>query len=387
VSSILAQVKLEFFQTFAYQGPDHGRTWPAPPQACDPGWTAATYAGGLDECAAAVDAGFDALTFAEHHYSPKQITPNPVLLAAVAGQRFGSTDIGVFGSDLPINNPVRIAEEYAMLDNLLGGRLRVAMLRGTPNEYFTYFDNPWEARERVEEGTLLIKACWAEPEPFGWEGRYYRFRNIAVWPKVCQQPHGPRILFSANSADGAVFAGTHGLDIGFSYMEPERCAAHVALYREAAAAAGWEPTADNIQYRHALWVDESEERAWATFGRYAEGGLFALFAGASDDTRMALGKVGMAMAGLGRGVPDTSGLALREPGAPPPPPMTVGPPFVGTPDRVLAQMRSVAEVVGAGRIEVHAGFPVTAAIPTADTLAMLALVGRELAPVVHAESW
>ena len=379
-------MKIEFFQTFTYAGPDHGVTWPARPAACDPKWAVASYANGLDECSVAIDAGFDTLTFAEHHYSPKQITPNPMMLAAVAGARFPGQQIGVFGTDLPITNPVRVAEEYATLDNLLEGRLRVAMLRGTPNEYLTYFDNPWESRERAEEGTLLVKACWTEPEPFAWEGRYYRYRNIAVWPRVYQNPH-PRILVSANSADGAMFAGKHGLDIGFSYMGIEGCAANVELYRKSAQDAGWTPTSDNIQYRHSAWVAADEAQAWELFGRYAGSGLHALFAGASYDTVMALARCGMAMAGIARGVPDKSGLAMREPTPPPASPLVPGPPFVGTPDTVIAQIKKVADTIGAGRVEVHAGFHVTAPIPTESTREMLTLMGREVIPTVHAETW
>jgi alkanesulfonate monooxygenase SsuD/methylene tetrahydromethanopterin reductase-like flavin-dependent oxidoreductase (luciferase family) len=379
-------MKIEFFQTCTYAGPDHGASWPARPAACDPEWASTTFADALDECAVAVDAGFDTLTFAEHHYSPKQITPNPMMLAALAGARFPGQQIGVFGTDLPINNPVRVAEEYAMLDNLLQGRLRVAMLRGTPNEYITYFDNPYESRERAEEATLLVKQCWTEPEPFAWEGRYYRYRNIAVWPRVFQNPH-PRILISANSPDGAMFAGRNGFDIGFSYMAPDACAANADLYRKTAAATGWTPTADNIQYRHALWVDEDEATAWQTFGSYAGGGLHALFAGASYDTRMALARCGMAMAGIGRDAPDTSGLAIREEVPPPPSPLVPGPPFVGTPESVIRNIKNVAETIGAGRVEVHAGFPVTGAIPTEMNRKMVALMGREVVPTVHAESW
>ena len=82
------------------------------------------------------------------------MTPNPIILAAVAGRRFPDAQIGVFGTDLPLNNPVRIAEEYSMLDNLLDGRLRIGMLRGTPNEYLTYGSIPWESRERYESGAF-----------------------------------------------------------------------------------------------------------------------------------------------------------------------------------------------------------------------------------------
>lgn len=379
-------MKIEYFQTFTYAGPDHGKSWPAPPISCDPAWAVATYSQGLDECSVAVDAGFDTLTFAEHHYSPKQLSPNPMMLAPLAGARFPGQPIGVFGSDLPIINPVRVAEEIATLDNLLEGRLRVAMLRGTPNEYLTYFDNPWESRERHEEGTLLIKQCWTEPEPFAWEGRYFRFRNIAVWPRTFQ-PNGPRVLISANSADGAIFAGRHGFDIGFSYMGVEGCAANAELYRKAAAEAGWMPTSDNIQYRHSAWVAGSADEAWGTFGQYAGAGLHALFAGASYDTMMALARCGMAMAGIGRGQEDRSGLDKREPSTPPASPLVPGPPFVGTPETVIAQIKQVAEVVGAGRVEIHPGFPVTGPIPTDAIRTMTAFMGREVVPTVHAENW
>lgn len=379
-------MKIEFFQTTSYLGSNHGSSWPAAPSNFETDWGRSTYELALDQCAIAFDGGFDSLNFAEHHYSPKQLTPNPIIFAAVAGRRFPDAPIGVFGTDLPINNPVRVAEEYAMLDNLLDGRLRVGFLRGTPNEYLTYFDNPWESRERCEEATLLVKACWAEPEPFGWEGRYYRYRNVSVWPRVVQEPH-PRILVSANSPDGAVFAGTHGLDIGFSYMAPEKAAGHVALYREAAAAAGWTPTADNITYRHWIWVDSDEERAQEANAHYAGPGLLALFAGASRDIMGAIGKCGGAMAGVARGVTDTSGLAFPEGPPPSPPPGLVpAPPFVGTPSSVLARIADAHATLGFGRLELHVGLSMTP-IPHEAIMDNLKMINAEIVPVVHAEAW
>ncbi len=381
-----AQMEIEFFQTMSYAGSDHGTSWPASPSSCNAEESQATYSLALDQCAAALDAGFDSLNFAEHHYSPKQLTPNPIIFAAVAGQRFPDTKIGVFGTNAPINNPVRVAEEYAMLDNLLAGRLRIAMLRGTPNEYLTYFDNPWESREKSEEATLLLKACWTEPEPFGWEGRYYRYRNIAVWPRVVQTPC-PRILISANSPDGAVFAGTHGFDIGFSYLSIDKCRTHIDLYHASAAAAGWQPTSDNVQYRHWIWVDDTDEEAERVNAHYAGGGLLALFDGATIDKKMAIGKCGAAMAGVGRNVRDTSGLAF--PAGPPPsgpPGFAPTAPFVGTPDTVLARIAEVSREVGAGRMEFHVGMASTP-IPHDLMLAKLKMLGDEVVPVVHQEAW
>lgn len=370
-------MKLEFYQTMIYSGPDHGNSWPAPPRLSDAAHTEATMANGMDQCGHAYDVGFDSLNFAEHHYSPKQLTPNPVFYAGVCGRRYPGANIGVFGTDLPLNNPVRIAEEYSMLDNMLGGtRLRFGLLRGTPNEYITYGSNPWESRERFNEAALLVKACFVEPEPFGWEGRYYRFRNIAVWPKVVQDPH-PRILVSGNSKDSAIFAGRHGFDIGFSYMAPELCVANLVAYREAASAAGWAPTADNITYRHFMYVSENEAEARETF-TYSEGkGLLSIFNGATSDMMTNMMTIGAALGGVPKGVPLDPAKA--------PPPMVVSPAFVGTPDQVLARIAHVNGILGMGRLEVSVG--AINPLPHEVTMSCLKLIGKEVIDTVHAEAW
>ena len=368
-------MKIEFFHTMNYWGPNHGDSWPAPPRICETEWVKATYEHGFTECAAALDAGFDALNFAEHHYSPKQLTPNPIIFAAVAGQRFPGAQIGVFGTDLPLNNPVRIAEEYSMLDNLLDGRLRIGMLRGTPNEYLTYGSNPWESRERYEEGTLLLKACFTEPEPFGWEGRYYRFRNIAVWPRRVQDPH-PRILVSGNSKDGAIFAGRHGLDLGFSYMNAAKCAEHADLYRQAAAEAGWQPTADNLQYRHFMYVAPTDDEAEETMQSLGSGGgLMSLFKGATPDLMMTMAQIGAALGGVPKHVKIDPSMA---------PPMSMGPPLYGSPETVLARIEAIHDVLGFGRLEVSLG--TINPLPHEAMLSSLKLIGEEIIPVLHSQS-
>ena len=128
------------------------------------------------------------------------------------------------GTDLPLHNPVRVAESYAMLDNVLGA---IGLLRGAPNEYLTLRDQPVESRDAFFEAVELAIAAMTEPEPFGWAGRYYRRRIISIWPQPLQKPH-PRILLSGNSAASGRFAAEHRCDIGFSFMPRARCAGHEA---------------------------------------------------------------------------------------------------------------------------------------------------------------
>ncbi len=81
--------------------------------------------------------------------------------------------IAVLGALIPlIGNPVRIAEEYAMVDNLSGGRLIAGLMRGASYEYLVYDVNPAESRGRFEEAWDLISKAWTDTDPFGWEGRY-----------------------------------------------------------------------------------------------------------------------------------------------------------------------------------------------------------------------
>ena len=92
----------------------------------------------------------------EHHYSPRILTPSPVVSAAYLAARVDKIKIALLGPIVPVSNPIRIAEELAMLDTMAPGRIVVGLLRGTTNEYLSYDLNPKEARERTDEGMELI---------------------------------------------------------------------------------------------------------------------------------------------------------------------------------------------------------------------------------------
>ena len=95
-----------------------------------------------------------------------------------------------------------------MLDTMAPGRIVVGLLRGTTNEYLSYDLNPKEARERTDEGMELILKAWTEPQPFGWQGRYFQYRTVSVWPRPQSQPHPPTYALGT-SAEAGEFAARH----------------------------------------------------------------------------------------------------------------------------------------------------------------------------------
>jgi alkanesulfonate monooxygenase SsuD/methylene tetrahydromethanopterin reductase-like flavin-dependent oxidoreductase (luciferase family) len=222
--------------------------WPAAPGYCHPEIAASSMAGTLQLCKVAEDLGFDWVSVSEHHYAPYMMTPNPIVMAAAISQVVKKAKIALLGPLVPLNNPIRLAEEIAMLDTLSNGRVVVLFLRGTPNEHNTY-DTPKEAtRGMTQEGIDLILKAWRETEPFSWQGEHYKFSTISVWPRVQQSPH-PFVYGSGNSDESVVFAAQRRLGIAFSFAPPEMIDKWVKLYRESAKAHGWTPASEHILYR------------------------------------------------------------------------------------------------------------------------------------------
>lgn len=365
-------MKVELFNPVNYYGAaSEIADWPLPARLFESDKGLLSIQRGFEQYEAAFDAGFDSLNLAEHHYSPVQMTPAPHLLAAALGERLPQAQIAIMGSDLLLHNPVNLVEQYATLDNLLGGRLRFGLLRGTPNEYLTYGTNPWESREKFQEAVELMIRCFTETEPFGWEGRYYRFRNVSLFPSPVQRPH-PRILLSGNSASSARFAGRMKCDLGISFAPLEVAAANVAAYRESARDAGWEPTADNILYRQFTYVAETDEQAAEDIAQmnWPQGSGF--FNTQNAELLGVIGVAGAALAGVPKGVvPDMSKA-----------PNLFGPTWHGSPQTVLDRVREAEAAFGLGRAElIYTGF--SNAMSHENVVRSIKLTGETVIPALH----
>ena len=184
------------------------------------------------------------------------------LIAAALSQRTQRIKIGVLGNILPLRqHPVRVAEEYAMIDCLSGGRLIAGFVRGVPAEYLWYSVNPAESRGRFEEAYELIMTAWTQPV-WSHEGKFFQFKDCAIWPRPVQQPHPP-IWIAARSAESIEWCVKHHLPTAQIYQTTAQIEDTFGYYRHVAQQAGWEATPEEFILCRHIYLDESDTKAQA----------------------------------------------------------------------------------------------------------------------------
>ena len=134
--------------------------------------------------------GFDGIAVNEHHGTPYGLMNSPNLLVAAIAQRTRKLKLLTYGNLLPLHEPLRLAEELAMLDCLSNGRLIAGVARGAPREYRIYNVSPGESRARFEECFEIMRRAWTE-ESFSYKGKFHSYKDVAIWPRPVQQPHPP----------------------------------------------------------------------------------------------------------------------------------------------------------------------------------------------------
>jgi len=232
----------------------------------DPKKGAALYKRYLGELVYAAELGFDAVAVNEHHSTAYGLMAAPNLFAGALSQRLPpTTKLGVLGRALPITeNPITIAEEFAILDNLTEGRLIAGMVRGVGTEYHVTGANPGQSLARFREAHELIIRAWTEREPFAFEGKYYHFNYVNVWPRPYQQPHPPVWIPSQGSAETIEFA-SHP-DRKYVYLHTFSPTATVQkymdAYRERAARYGYTAKPSQLGWGVPMYVGETDEIAY-----------------------------------------------------------------------------------------------------------------------------
>jgi alkanesulfonate monooxygenase SsuD/methylene tetrahydromethanopterin reductase-like flavin-dependent oxidoreductase (luciferase family) len=147
----------------------------------------------MDELEFAAECGFDAVCVNEHHSNGYGLMPSPNLIASALARRTTDTALCVMGNSLALYNPpTRVAEEFAMIDVISGGRLIAGFPVGTPMDTcFAYGQNPSSLRDRYYEAHDLVLRAWTEQDTFAFNGRFNQQRYVNIWPRPIQKPHPP----------------------------------------------------------------------------------------------------------------------------------------------------------------------------------------------------
>jgi alkanesulfonate monooxygenase SsuD/methylene tetrahydromethanopterin reductase-like flavin-dependent oxidoreductase (luciferase family) len=170
----------------------------------------------------------------------------------------------VLGRALPlINNPIMLAEEFAMLDHLSGGRIVAGFVRGIGTEYFSNASNPTFSHERLYEAHDLILRAWTQTGPFSYRGKHYQFDYVNLWPRPLQAPHPPVWIPSQGSMETVVWAAAK--QRRYTYLQtfspyPQALSAFRA-YREVAAKEGYEPQPSQMGWAVPTYVADTDAEA------------------------------------------------------------------------------------------------------------------------------
>jgi alkanesulfonate monooxygenase SsuD/methylene tetrahydromethanopterin reductase-like flavin-dependent oxidoreductase (luciferase family) len=211
----------------------------------------------------AEELGFDSFWLGEHHFYWYGTCVSPPMIIAALGQRTKKIRLGPAVSVLPFHHPLVVAEEYALADNLCGGRLNFAIGSGfSPLEYKTFGMSMEEARERYWEGFDVILKAWRQEE-FSHKGKFYQIENFSLWMKPVQKPMPPTWI-AASSDETLIRAGELGFaTMGIPFVRSDSILGVKEkndLFKESYFRAGHKEDPDIIVALHVL-LQRSEEDA------------------------------------------------------------------------------------------------------------------------------
>jgi alkanesulfonate monooxygenase SsuD/methylene tetrahydromethanopterin reductase-like flavin-dependent oxidoreductase (luciferase family) len=185
--------------------------------------------------------GFDSLFALEHHFTGYAMSPAPTQLLAYFAGRTKRLLFGTAVIVLPWHDPIRVAEEIALLDILCGGRCLFGFGRGAASVEYAGFRVPMEeARPRFAEAAQLIRKALAEPE-FEWQGEFYHVPRTSIRPRPVSHPE-QRFYASSVSPESAEIMAKLGFGI-LVVMQNEwpKAAESIIRYREIALSVGHSP--------------------------------------------------------------------------------------------------------------------------------------------------
>jgi alkanesulfonate monooxygenase SsuD/methylene tetrahydromethanopterin reductase-like flavin-dependent oxidoreductase (luciferase family) len=214
--------------------------------------------------------GYDAVWLAEHHFSSFSVCPSVHMMGTMAAARTRRLRIGTAVSLAPFYNPLRLAEEVALLDVLSGGRVNWGAGRGFERSEFAAFGIPGEeSAARFHETVAIVLKAWTN-QRISHQGRFFHYDSVEVLPKPLQAPHPP-VWMAASSIPAIEWAASQGHSI---LMDPHSSRAELIRKRRHYAAklaeAGYGDTGRIIPMARLVAVDDTDDKARAVAKRVAE---------------------------------------------------------------------------------------------------------------------
>jgi alkanesulfonate monooxygenase SsuD/methylene tetrahydromethanopterin reductase-like flavin-dependent oxidoreductase (luciferase family) len=217
----------------------------------------------IDEWVYAEEMGLD-LMLNEHHQTATCLDPAAPIMLGILARETKKARLLILGN--PIANrrqPVRVAEEMAMVDNLSRGRIEVGFVRGVPYEISAVNSSPVRMSERFWEAHDLIMKAWTSHDgPFSWEGRYFHHRQVNIWPRPYQEPHPP-VWITSLSPDSIGPIADRRYVVGTFLTGFDGSKALFETYRDCARHNGWEAANDRFGYAALVYTGETDEQGFA----------------------------------------------------------------------------------------------------------------------------
>jgi len=323
--------------------------------------------------------GFDYSFCVEHHFRPDESwMSSPSLYAVGAGARTKRMRIGPMGYVVPLYHPLRLAEEIALVDQMLGGRMECGLVPGISPDYFKPFGIDYNFRKSPTlEFVDYLRAAYGETQPFSFHGDVHNTDSAELSVQPLQKPHPPLWMMSRDPRT-LEFCAENGINPGYFLVYPRADAApRYRVFLENWQKAGW-PKKPNIAYCTIVYVDESDEKArevaLARAARAYEGFLAQPNPGETFEQRVAE----HAKKFIGRGEPGASEIMAHLFDADYL--MKHELVFIGSPQTVAEKIRKSAE---AGLFNVFMGEFNFSDLPEADLMRSIKLFGEKVVPALR----
>src|SRR6266851_4968584 len=216
----------------------------------------------LEHYRLAEEVGFDGIMLNEHHNAPFCMQSKCNVFASILAAMTKRVKIVLLGNPLPLaDNPVRLAEELAMIDMISRGRLVSGFVRGGGQEQLAAGVNPAFNRERFEEAHDLVVKAWTQTGPFRFEGTHYQHRVVNPWAVPLQKPY-PRVWIpGVISKETIIWAAQQRYPYIALNTSIEQTKKIWELYDKVALETGYEAGPENRGYLQQVHVSDSEEKA------------------------------------------------------------------------------------------------------------------------------